>query len=190
MGVREDGIVDLWWADLRSADARLFALLDHDERTRLDRLATGADRGRLALGAALLRVAVAAATGVTARSVTVERTCAECGRPHGMPRVDGAHVSVSHAGPLVLVATADIAVGVDVESADRGDDVRRWVLDEARYKTGTGPEDPLTAAMVPTPLPGYLAAVAVAGGHEPRVTAHDVRESAVALERLGVSARA
>lgn len=180
-------VVDVWWADLRSADARLFALLDTHECDRLERMDREADRGRFALGAALLRLAVAAATGSDPRSVTVERTCSDCGGAHGAPRVVGARVSVSHAGPLVLVATAGVAVGVDVESADRGDDIEHWVGEEARFKAGASPTL-ITTGMLRTPRPGYLAALAVACESDPDVVTHGVEESAAALEQLALGA--
>lgn len=184
MAVRDGQVVDLWWADLRSAEARLFAFLDDRELERLERMDRAADRGRFALGAVLLRVAVAAATGVEPRSVTVERTCTDCGAPHGAPRVAGARVSVAHAGPLVLVGTADVAVGVDVESVDRGEDVARWVVREALFKAGAAPQAPVASLMVPAPWPRYLAALACAGPDQPVVVTHDLDESAAALEQL------
>lgn len=184
MAVPDGQVVDLWWADLRSADARLFPLLDDLEVERLERMDRAADRGRFVVGALLLRVAVAAATGVDPRSVTVERTCTDCGAAHGAPRVAGARVSVAHAGPLVLVGTADVAVGVDVESVDRGDDVARWVTREAVFKAGAEPQAPVTSLMVQPPLPRYLAALARAGPEQPVIVTHDVAESAAALEQL------
>ena len=176
--------VDVWWADLRAVDTRLFGLLDPRERARLDGMERAADRGRFVLGAVLLRVAVAAATGVDARVVAVERGCAECGEPHGAPRVEGVRVSVAHAGPLAVVATAEEPVGVDVEAADRGDDVAAWVEREARFKAGVA-EAALGVHPLPAPVPGYIAALAVAGdGREPSVSVHGRAESAAALAAL------
>lgn len=183
-------VVDVWWSDLRSVDARLFALLDPRESARLEAMERAADRGRFTLGAALLRIAVGAATGVDPRSVGIERTCAECGGPHGAPRVTGARVSVAHAGPLVLVGTCAVGVGVDVEALARGRDVEGWVVDEARFKTGVGPAEQVTTMMLGAPLTGYVAALAVAGTREPQVAVHDLEESAAALERLAKGGRA
>lgn len=177
-------VVDVWWSDLRSVDARLFALLDPRESARLEAMDRAADRGRFVLGAALLRIAVGAATGVDPRSVGIERTCAECGGPHGAPRVDGVRVSVAHSGALALVGTAGTGVGVDVEAVGRGDDVERWVVDEARFKTGVDPAEPVTSMMLSVPLTGYVAALAVAGAVDPQVAVHDLAESSAALERL------
>ncbi len=193
-----DRLVDLWWSDLRSVDAGLFDVLDATEAERCRGIVGAADRGRFVLGVALLRVAVAAATGGDARSVVVDRTCSDCGAPHGAPQVDGARVSVAHAGPLVLVGTASEPVGVDVEAVDRGEDVAQWVLREAAFKTGltgAGSADDhgarhdagrptVTTIHVPAPWPGHLAAVALAGDDEPRLRVHGLEESAQAVARL------
>lgn len=184
-----DHVVNLWWAELRSVDVRLFGLLDAVESRRLAGIERDADRGRFVLGATLLRVAVSAATDVDPGSVRVERSCDECGGPHGAPRVTGVRVSVAHAGPLVLVGTATAAVGVDVEAADRGDDVERWVLEEARFKTGLGPSQAVTCVPVPTPWPGHRAALALAGDLDPDVIVHQAVESDAALARWVESAR-
>ena len=100
------------------------ALLDEKEQSRARRYRFPADRARFVLGAVLLRAAAAPALGVPAASIAVDRSCDECGGPHGRPRVIGAdvHVSVSHSGEVVAVAsTAEGPVGVDVEAvSDRG----------------------------------------------------------------------
>lgn len=188
MAAPDDRVVDVWWADLRSVDARLLAVLDDVEAGRMARIDRDADKGRFVLGVALLRVAVGVATGGDPRSVRVDRTCGECGGPHGAPRVEGVRVSVAHAGTLVLVGTAGGPVGVDVEARHRGDDVERWVLDEARFKTGAGAAEPTGSLVLPAPVPGYLGAVAVAGRCAPDVVTHDVVESAALLERLARAA--
>ncbi|AXH96561.1 hypothetical protein DV701_10895 [Ornithinimicrobium avium] len=170
--------VHLWWADLTCADAAMEAELPAPERARLERL-TGAERARRAVGAALLQHAVQAHR---ARSgpVVVDRTCEGCGAQHGRPVVEGGpHVSVAHAGVLVVVATCqDSPVGIDVERVSRFEgaaDARQdagsgdltaevlaaqaWVGDEARLKAGTA------GAVLPVdaPLRGYAAALCVAG---------------------------
>ena len=94
--------------------------LDADERTRLDGMRTNADRRRFATAASLLRLTVAAHVGGDPRDVVIDRACADCGRPHGRPRIRGVdpevHVSVSHAGDIAMVALAEVGpVGVDVE---------------------------------------------------------------------------
>ncbi|WP_345580538.1 4'-phosphopantetheinyl transferase family protein [Tessaracoccus lubricantis] len=117
--------MDIWWADLRSADIRRAGELPAAEAARLDELDAPADRGRRLLGALLLqdavRVARDSAPGAT---VEIDRTCDACGAPHGRPRPAdglGPHLSVSHSGLLVVVAAcADAAVGVDVQRVADG----------------------------------------------------------------------
>ena len=179
----------VWWADLTNADLSLVAWLDHAEHGRLERLDAAADRGRFLVGAALLRVATAAATGRPREEITITRTCDRCGQPHGAPRVPGTWVSVAHAGSLVVVATAGCAVGVDVDRADRGGDMRQWVHDEAEFKAASGlarartdpsPSGLQTLPLVP-PLPGYLAALALPSGESAQIVVHDLAASAAAL---------
>jgi 4'-phosphopantetheinyl transferase len=108
----------VWWAGLGEGE-RLDGLLDAPERERLRGLRHAADRARVGLGSALLRVAAAEWLGCAPLDVPVERTCARCGRPHGRPRLPGTglEASVSHSGGRVAVALADgVAVGVDVEA--------------------------------------------------------------------------
>ncbi|MDP8960015.1 MAG: 4'-phosphopantetheinyl transferase superfamily protein [Actinomycetota bacterium] len=94
-------------------------LLDEQERSRAGRYRFAADRARFVLGAVLLRAAAAHVLGVPAASIALDRSCDECGGPHGRPRVIDAdtQVSVSHSGDIVAVAlTAEGPVGVDVEA--------------------------------------------------------------------------
>jgi 4'-phosphopantetheinyl transferase len=109
-------------ADTRDCRPEDAALLDAVETARAGQLTPAAHRARFVTGAALLRRALARELGVGPRDVAIDRTCPDCGRPHGRPRVPGSgvHVSVSHAGTTVLVAlTAAGEVGVDVEPRTR-----------------------------------------------------------------------
>lgn len=140
-------VAEVWWSSLAAANHDLLAVLDDTERGRVQSLQRPADRGRSLLGAALLRVAVAAHLGVAPGEVTVDRECPECGGPHGAPRITGPGavtpwVSVSHSGLLVAVAvSADGPVGVDVQRvsdlADPGTG-REWVQREALLKARSG----------------------------------------------------
>lgn len=194
--------VEVWWSSLVAAEHHLLGMLDATERARVASLERPADQGRSMVAAALLRVAVGERLGVPPHEVVIDRTCAECGEPHGRPRVLGPgdalpEVSVSHSGLLVVVALADgAAVGVDVqrvadvearveareaaepaagghapsEVRSESDDDRAcsWVRDEAVLKVGAGPSGPTPAVrMVPTPLDGYVAALAVLAGECP-----------------------
>ena len=176
----DNHVVDVWWSDLRAMDLALLPLLDPVEAARAAGSAGSADLGRFGVGAWLLRVAVGAATGTDPRSVAVERTCTDCGGPHGRPLVHGTHVSVAHAGPLVLVATAAVPVGVDVESLRRGGGVAGWVVEEATFKaTGARSSAGVRVVDLEVPVPGYRAALAVAGADVTLVT-HGPSESAAA----------
>lgn len=171
--------VEVWWSTLAAAARDLLGMLDATERSRLEDLERPADRGRSMVGAALLRVAVARNLGVAPEQVLVDRTCGECGRPHGAPRVvaTGAApwVSVSHSGLLVAVALSPRGpVGIDVQRAadlPAAGSVRDWVRRESVSKalggssTGgreTGERSAVTVELTP-PLPGYAAALTTIG---------------------------
>ncbi|WP_460707448.1 4'-phosphopantetheinyl transferase family protein [Myceligenerans halotolerans] len=158
----------VWWASLTAADQSLTAVLDSRERARVESLRRPADQGRSLVGAALLRFAVADHLGAAPQEIVIDRTCAECGGPHGAPRVLGPgappfpRVSVSHSGLLVLVALSDHGpVGVDVQRlADLPDPAGGpgWVRREALVKAGGAVRDAATQDLRP-PLDGYAAAV-------------------------------
>lgn len=163
--------VDVWWADLTAADVRLYPLLPEAERLRVGELSAPADRGRRLVAAALLQHAVQASRllGREAGSgpqgpVTVDRTCDECGAHHGRPVVEGGpHLSVAHAGVLVVVATCGTArIGVDVERIDRLD-AQTWVQHEARVKSEARADAPVGALQ--SPIQGYVAALCVVPAH-------------------------
>lgn len=177
--------VEVWWASLAAADRGLLAVLDATERTRVESLERPADRGRSLVGAALLRVAVAARLGVGPGQVVVDRTCTECGGTHGAPRIVGPGapvpwVSVSHSGVLVVVALSPHGpVGVDVQRASDLPDPRAaqdWVRREAALKAQTAAlahghavtrlnaveADAATSELRP-PLNGYAAALTTLG---------------------------
>lgn len=191
--------VEVWWSSLVAAEHHLLGMLDATEQARVASLERPADQGRSMVAAALLRVAVGERLGVPPDEVVIDRTCTECGEPHGRPRVLGPRsavpgVSVSHSGLLVVVALADGgSVGVDVQRVadlaaardaaepahdahapsevrwESDDDrARRWVRHEAVLKLGADPFGPAPAVrMVPTPLDGYVAALAVLPGESP-----------------------
>ena len=171
--------VQVWWSSLVAADRALLELLDPTERARVQALERPADQGRSLLGAALLRVAVGEHLGVPPGEVVIDRTCADCGGPHGRPRVLGAgadapQVSVSHSGLLVVVAlSAEVPVGIDVQrvtdladTAGAPDETgaQAWVRREAAFKAGT---DRPAVRLLATPLEGYAAALATRSEHPP-----------------------
>lgn len=158
----------VWWATLTAADQGLTAMLDSRERARVEALRRPADQGRSLVGAALLRSAVASHLGAAPQEIVIDRTCAECGGPHGAPQVLGPgsppfpQVSVSHSGLLVVVALgAGGPVGVDVQRlAELSDPAHgpAWVRREALVKAGGAAGDAAMRDLRP-PLSGYAAAV-------------------------------
>jgi 4'-phosphopantetheinyl transferase len=107
-----DGTAGVWWARRQDAAPRLVGLLDPAERERWERYRQDADRQRFLVGCALAKTVTA--------EVSFDRTCGQCGKPHGKPAVRGGgpEFSVSHSGDLVAVAVAAAPVGVDVEQLE------------------------------------------------------------------------
>jgi 4'-phosphopantetheinyl transferase len=121
---------DVWWGEAASYAPWHDTLLNPAERERRDRYAFAADRARFAVGAALLRLVASGMLGVAPQQVEVDRRCQACGRPHGKPTIGegGPHLSVSHSGDWVTVATCrDAPVGVDVEHMARRTDYQTLV---------------------------------------------------------------
>ena len=113
--------VTVWAAPLDQASPAWIGYLDPVERRRYDRFVRPADRDRLLLGSCLVRALAAPRLGLDPGAVVLDRTCPECGEPHGKIRVvgDDLAVSVSHSGDWVLVAAGPgAAIGVDVEAVD------------------------------------------------------------------------
>jgi 4'-phosphopantetheinyl transferase len=187
--------VEVWWREpsLGGAD-----LLVGVERERADAYLRDADRARFVTGVALSRTVLGERLGVEPRDVPLDRTCKDCGRPHGPPRLpDGPRISIAHSGERVVLALADVPVGVDVEKIDRkldatrlgkrvllpeeregidspADFVRRWTRKEALVKaTGEGVfvlprADPPDATFADLDAgDGYIGAVAVLADGRP-----------------------
>ena len=111
--------VEIWWARLRDARPELAADLDAAERGRLAAYTRDEDKARFLLGAAVIRRVLGRGLEVPPAEVRLDRTCPDCGRPHGKVATDGMQLSVSHSGDLVAVAFhPGTAVGVDVELVD------------------------------------------------------------------------
>jgi 4'-phosphopantetheinyl transferase len=112
-----EGTADVWWAGRKDASPRLAGLLDPVERERWAGYRRDADRDRFMVGCALAKTVIGACTGREPAEVSFDRTCRECGRPHGKPvlRHGTLEFSVAHSGDAVAVAVATSPVGVDVE---------------------------------------------------------------------------
>lgn len=116
--------VCVWWVRLSQVDEALDAatarLLAAGERSRADAYLRSDDRLRFQVGVAMTRLTLAAEMSCRPDEVELDRTCPECGRPHGKVRVAGPRpgweVSVSHSGDLIGVAVGtDVPLGLDVE---------------------------------------------------------------------------
>lgn len=107
----------------------LTKLLDRVEHHRRERYREDVDRHRFTAAAALNRLTLADHTGCRPADIRIDRTCEECGGPHGRPRVDirsraAIDVSVTHAGSFVAVALVEqgrVGVDIDVVPADYHD---------------------------------------------------------------------
>jgi len=91
---------------------------DEGERSQASSYVRAELRRAYEIAHATARLVLGAATGVAPHEVVWGRhPCPGCGEPHGRPRAEGTTVefSLSHTPGQVLVALADVPVGVDVE---------------------------------------------------------------------------
>lgn len=119
--------VTVWWATPAHVRASHRELLTAPEQERVAALMRQVDRDRFIVANALLRLAVAERLGHLPK---IDRTCPDCQKPHGKPRVVGSdlEVSVSHSGERVAVALTELGgVGVDVEEMKPGKDLAGMV---------------------------------------------------------------
>lgn len=178
--------VDAWVLRTGGPDGTTLDLsaLSPTERARVNGFRRPEDAALSAGGALLVRAIAGRALGVAPAEVRVDRVCAHCGGPHGIPRVAGApYLSITHcAGTVVVAACAGHQVGIDVEEADRsditgvadqllapserrpgltaGELLRYWVRKEAVVKaTGIGLYADLRTVLVSSPetAPAVLA---------------------------------
>ena len=120
----------VWWSELALLAPAHLNVLDAHEHRRRGAFREGTDQQRFTLGAVLLRFAAGAALGIGPEDVVVQRACTTCDGQHGQPRVSRPaalrgplresqgelHVSVTHSGDLVAVATTRVGpVGIDIE---------------------------------------------------------------------------
>lgn len=112
----------MWIADAARDGGRAArlapAVLDEDELGRAAAFRRAADRLTYVLAHVALRQLLAAVTGRDPRAVRLVRdACPRCGGPHGRPALDdgSVHFSLSHSGPVALLALSATPVGVDIE---------------------------------------------------------------------------
>jgi 4'-phosphopantetheinyl transferase len=115
--------VEVWWGRLEQARDDFVEDLDEVEQGRLAAYVREADRQRFLLGVTMVRRLLGWRFSLPPASVRLDRTCPDCGKPHGKVRAKGVELSVTHSGELVGVAIAEVPVGIDVEQVDRELDV-------------------------------------------------------------------
>jgi 4'-phosphopantetheinyl transferase len=109
-------VVEVWRADLATADDGLATLLSADERARAARFARAADGRRWARGRGILRALVAEYVGADPH--TLRFGADPGGKPELVEPSSWLHFNLSHSGDVALYAFAQgRAVGVDVEVA-------------------------------------------------------------------------
>jgi 4'-phosphopantetheinyl transferase len=130
---------ELWVAtipEFAEHQAALDDVLTPDERAHVDRTREGRVTARLSRG--LLRLVLARYLNLPPTEIEIDRSCPDCGRPHGRPRLrsrsgtprQAIEFSVTHGGDLLVLAFADTApVGVDVEPVGAPEDIDAALLD-------------------------------------------------------------
>jgi 4'-phosphopantetheinyl transferase len=115
--------VEVWWARVDAARDEFVEDLDPFERGRLAAYLRDEDKARFLLGVTITRRVLGARLSLLPARIGLDRTCSECGKPHGKVRADGVELSVTHSGQLIGVAFSDQPVGLDVEKVDPGMDI-------------------------------------------------------------------
>jgi len=123
--------------------ARFRALLSPSENERFDSYRNDADRRRFLTGRTLARFVLAEQLDMPAARIEFDATCADCGKPHGPPRLAGSELvfSITHSGERVGLALChDAAVGLDVEGTNRNvtDRLLSYALNRTELATFDG----------------------------------------------------
>lgn len=107
------------WVSWSLYHPSFFQLLDEVEWSRAQRYARESDRRRFVLGVVVTKRLVAERYGIPTAAVKITRSCPDCDRQHGRPRLQrfpGA-VSVTHTDGWTGVALHRTrAVGLDIEA--------------------------------------------------------------------------
>lgn len=151
--------------------------LSEEERARATAFVRAADRDRYLVAHLALRRELGALLGTAPADVPLTRTaCPVCGGPHGRPSVvgDPLHFSLSHAGDLVLLAFAEVAVGVDVEeypAASTVEETARALHDRERAELAALPaaERPAAFTRCWTRKEAYLKGTGTGLGEDPSI---------------------
>jgi 4'-phosphopantetheinyl transferase len=134
-----EGGCEIWIASIPEFTQHQTALdgvLTPEERAHVSHLRGGRATARLSRG--LLRLVLARYLNLPPAEIAIDRTCPDCGRSHGRPRLRRRHetameaieFSVTHGGDLLVLAFAGSPpVGVDVEPVGALEDVRAELVD-------------------------------------------------------------
>jgi phosphopantetheinyl transferase len=102
---------------------RALEILTDEERDRIARFRRAADAASFAAGRALVRLALAERVGAAPGELVFDTWCEVHASPHGKRRLveptTELDFSLSRAGARLMLAIADVPVGVDVELRDR-----------------------------------------------------------------------
>ena len=134
-----EGGCEIWIASISEFtehQAALDGVLTPDERAHVHQIRGGRATARLSRG--LLRLILARYLNLPPAEIEIDRSCPDCGRSHGRPRlwrrpetaIEAIEFSVTHGGDLLVLAFASNApVGVDVEPIGALEDVCAELLD-------------------------------------------------------------
>ncbi|MDX3533892.1 4'-phosphopantetheinyl transferase superfamily protein [Streptomyces sp. MB09-01] len=200
----------------RELDAFDLSVLDAEERRRMKAFRRSEDRVRYGFAHVALRRILAARLDVEPYEVRFGRDpCPVCAGPHGRPVLAApsarTRFSLSHCGQRVLVAVAELTVGVDVEGIPGGTTVtdvvralhpaeraaveavplaergaafaRVWARKEAYLKgIGTGLGRDLAQDDTGAPIPGWrLVDLPVDDEHAAALAVHSPRPPTIGL---------
>jgi 4'-phosphopantetheinyl transferase len=125
-------VPEIWLVDVTEHRAGAVAaaseVLDADERHRAAAFPCNADRDAYLVTHVALRRLLASHLSVAPQRLVYTRSlCADCGEPHGRPRVLGSplYFSLSHTLGFGVLAFAQTPLGVDVEAVPDSDRVGR-----------------------------------------------------------------
>ena len=173
----------MWWAHARDLHGRHEGLLNPTEAKRRASYSLPPDRDVFTLGVVITRAVLGAHLQIAPERVVIDRTCPDCARPHGWPRLPHAPditISVSHSGSCVAVAFAlGPRIGLDVESLHRT--VRPGLADVVLSEPERAALDRTTPGSLPSAFLRYWVrkeAVLKATGDGLRVPPADVTVSA------------
>jgi 4'-phosphopantetheinyl transferase len=117
----------VWWVRPDAAAPSLLDLIDEAERARWSRFMREEDKARYLVSHAMLRLLLAAHSGIPPHELRFSTVCRYCGASHGKPELAGSghrlQFSLSHSGQQAVVAVCrGVPLGVDVEEMKPGRD--------------------------------------------------------------------